>query len=85
MNVYHAVFSSQFAENYGYAIYKSADGTEVMVSSVDIDKENLLKNFNWSDKIYVGEVVKFISSNIKVIRTAKRLTSTPTVGYKKVG
>jgi hypothetical protein len=76
MNVYHALFSSKAAEQHGYAIYERADGSQVCVTSIGMDKEKLLEDYGWPDKKYVGEVVKFISSNIKIVRTVKGLTET---------
>lgn len=72
MKIYHAVFSNEAAKKHGFAIYERADGTKVYVTSVGIDKENLLKDYGWSDKVYVGEVVKFITSNIRVVREQLR-------------
>jgi hypothetical protein len=75
MKIYHAVFSDKAAKEYGFAIYERADGTTAYVTSVGTDKENLLESYLWPDKVYVGEVVTFISSNIKVVRTVKSLTN----------
>lgn len=65
MKIYHAVFSREAATKYGFAIYERVDGTKVYVTSIGLNKEKILEDYGWPDKVYVGEVVKFVSSNIK--------------------
>lgn len=51
---FHAVFSEQAANTFGSSIYLNPDGKEVEVTNVYSSEEN--DNYNWVDKVYVGEV-----------------------------
>lgn len=61
MNIRHAWYSRKSANIYGSVIYTRADGTEVEVTAVN---EDINYNYNWPDKEYRGEVVKFLRPTV---------------------
>lgn len=54
---FHAWYSPTAAYYYGSVIYVREDGSEVEITCADYD---LNYDYRWSDKIYVGKVVKYL-------------------------
>jgi hypothetical protein len=62
MKTFHAYYSAKAAKQCGYAIYTLKDGTEVAVTNINESRESIEKSDKWDDKVYVGEVVKYINT-----------------------
>lgn len=58
MTKLYGVYSAKAAEKIGTKIWQRPDGTEVEVVSVADDPKCL--SFLWDDKVFVGEVTKFV-------------------------
>lgn len=57
MKTLYAWYSPRTAKLYGSVIYARADGTEVEVTIVC---DSNVSNDGWTDKIYVGEVTRYL-------------------------
>jgi hypothetical protein len=56
----HAWYSAEAAEEFGTYIYSKADGTTVEVTAVYESKELGEEKYKWCDKVYLGEVDKYV-------------------------
>lgn len=62
MKTEYGFYSAKAAAQFGYAIYLMADGTKALITKVTPDKEG--DDYRWDDKVLVGEVKHFVSSQI---------------------
>jgi cellobiose-specific phosphotransferase system component IIB len=59
------LYSARAACLYGHIIYLDEHGNKVTVTAVC--EEGKEDNYNWSDKVVVGPVTKFVASTIKPV------------------
>jgi len=59
--VSHAFWSDKVARRDGYSVYLSPDGQEINTTGVFSTKKGG-ELARWSDKVYVGPVVKYVRS-----------------------
>lgn len=74
MKEFHAFYSEQAAQQYGYAIYETEGGVTKQVTGVYEFKERGEECYKWLDAVYIGRVTKWIGSvnrkeylNLKVL------------------
>lgn len=66
IETFHALYSAEAAQTYGYCIYEGLDGKPVCVTGVGEDIVSMIRGYNWEDTKYVGLVKKnCIKSNTK--------------------
>ena len=68
----HAFYSAEAAEKFGTVVYAQADGTQVTATCITDDAEG--SEYFWDDKVYVGEVTRFISTTIQPNLDTHRFT-----------
>lgn len=59
-------YSAEAAKKYGYVVYRSMDGTDILVTNVNYSATDP-EGYMWSDAVCVGPVGEFIKSNSKSI------------------
>lgn len=57
----HAFYSPTAEKNCGFFIYKDMEGKEIRVTGVFNTKESGEREYKFKDKVYMGEVSKYVS------------------------
>lgn len=60
--VRYAFYSDEAAKKFGTVVWKNTNGEMITATAICDDPKG--ETYKWKDKVYVGEVVQFISSSI---------------------
>lgn len=63
MKIKNALYSAKADEQFGHSIWADQNGKHVKVTCVLDDLLEGYFRYGWDDKVFVGQVVRFVNSN----------------------